>query len=174
MTKKTKFAVVAIAVAIIAVIGCLIGFNGSKETISQQEEVKIFYLKSDETEAVLSPVLRKIKGDDNKYVEMLQELFDGPDTMSGFTRVFPNGSAALNVTIDEYGVATVDLNQRSTELNVGAEGEWLAIISIVNTLATLPEIEKVQFLVEGNSVETLVGHVDLTKTFEYDEKAVGK
>ena len=37
------------------------------------------------------------------------------------------------------------------------------------TLTTFPEIEKVQLLIDGNSGETLVGHLDISMPIERDE-----
>ena len=39
----------------------------------------------------------------------------------------------------------------------------MLIGSIVNTLTDFPEVEKVQILIEGASVETLSGHMDLSE-----------
>ena len=45
----------------------------------------------------------------------------------------------------------------------GSTGEEMLIGSIVNTLTDFPEVQKVQILIEGASVETLSGHMDLSE-----------
>ncbi|MFA6711587.1 MAG: hypothetical protein WCS33_02585 [Candidatus Caldatribacteriota bacterium] len=40
---------------------------------------------------------------------------------------------------------------------------------MIMTLTSFPEINKVQILVDGNSGETLVGHVDTSIPLERDE-----
>jgi len=44
----------------------------------------------------------------------------------------------------------------------------LTVYSMVHTLTQLPAIERVQFLVEGQRVETLVGHLALDRPLEPD------
>jgi len=61
-------------------------------------------------------------------------------------------------------LAVVDLSLGS--LNVGAEGEQRAIDQIVWTITEInPDIKKVEFLVNSNSVETFAGHVDTLAQF---------
>lgn len=69
----------------------------------------------------------------------------------------------LSVTVDGAD-ATVDLNLAG--LNVGSEGEARAIDQVVWTLADVnPEITRVKILVNGETVESLAGHVDATGWF---------
>lgn len=50
--------------------------------------------------------------------------------------------------------------------NPGIKSETLAVYSIVDSLAAnLPEVKRVQFLVQGQEARTLDGHVDLTAPF---------
>ena len=73
-----------------------------------------------------------------------------------------NGVTVLN------GLATVDLG--FDQLNVGAEGELRAIEQIIWTLkANNPEITQVEFLRDGNIVESFAGHVDTMNVFQIDE-----
>jgi hypothetical protein len=64
-------------------------------------------------------------------------------------------------------LAVIDL--RSTFVNQhpsGVEVESLTLLSILGTLhATLPQIEQVRFLVDGQARETLAGHADLLHTY---------
>ena len=85
--------------------------------------------------------------------------------------VFPKGAKVLGVHV-ENGLAVVDLNRKAAEMNVGSEGELLAVLSIVNTLTKLPDVYRVKITVEGEEVESLAGHVDLTQTFSYHPDVV--
>lgn len=61
-------------------------------------------------------------------------------------------------------IAIVDISLPS--LNVGAEGEQRAIDQLVWLISEInPEITLVEFLVNGNSVESLAGHVDTSVQF---------
>lgn len=74
------------------------------------------------------------------------------------------GNSSLNNLRVVQDVAEVDISLDS--LNVGAEGEQRAIDQIVWTLTGInPEIEFVEFLVNGNSVETFAGHVNTYARF---------
>ena len=74
------------------------------------------------------------------------------------------GNSSLNRLRIVQDVAEVDISLDS--LNVGAEGEQRAIDQIVWTLTGInPEIEFVEFLVNGNSVETFAGHVNTFTRF---------
>lgn len=49
----------------------------------------------------------------------------------------------------------------------GVQAETLTLLSILGTLhANMPEITHVRFLVDGQSRDTLAGHVDLTRVYE--------
>jgi spore germination protein GerM len=61
-------------------------------------------------------------------------------------------------------VAYVDFSKEiQTKHWGGSSGEAMTIFSVVNSLARLPGVEKVQFLVEGKVQESLVGHADTTQ-----------
>ena len=55
---------------------------------------------------------------------------------------------------------------------LGSNEEIALVYSIVNTLAQLPGIESVRILIEGNTVESLADHVDLTAPLPPDPTIV--
>ncbi|HEY6291921.1 MAG TPA: GerMN domain-containing protein [Terriglobia bacterium] len=71
------------------------------------------------------------------------------------------------VFLAQDGTAYLDLSNSSlAAFNPGIESETLAVYSIVDSLAAnLPEVKRVQFLVQGQEVDTLAGHADLTSPF---------
>jgi spore germination protein GerM len=72
---------------------------------------------------------------------------------------------AVFVTAD--GTAIIDLSQEAlADFQPGIESESLAIYSIVDSLcANIPQVKQVRFLVQGQEVQTLDGHIDLTGSF---------
>jgi len=98
-------------------------------------------------------------------------LFKGPPVGSKLLPIFPEGTKVLGIDVKD-GLATVNLNQKATMLNVGSQGEALAVASLVNTLTKLPEIFEVKIIIEGEEVESLAGHVDLSETFRYNSQFV--
>lgn len=78
--------------------------------------------------------------------------------------ILPSGTKVLDIKT-EQGLATINFSKEVlSNYNVGSDGEALGIQSIVNTLAELPNIEKVAFQVEGKTDEPVKdwwGHVGL-------------
>jgi hypothetical protein len=106
---------------------------------------------------------------ENREVKNLEQAIG--DLISGATQpIDPDyvnlwqGNTNLNEIkiIDDLAVVDISLDS----LNVGAEGEQRAIDQIVWTLTSInSEIEFVEFLVNGNTVETFAGHVDTLARF---------
>jgi Sporulation and spore germination len=71
------------------------------------------------------------------------------------------------VFLTHDGTAYLDLSSATlTGFNPGIKSETLAVYSIVDSLAAnLPEVKRVKFLVQGQEVDTLDGHADLTAPF---------
>lgn len=54
----------------------------------------------------------------------------------------------------------------------GSAGEIMTVYSVVNTLTEIPGVSAVIWLIEGESVETLVGHLDLSRPVTRSEYAI--
>jgi len=98
--------------------------------------------------------------------QILQALAAGPND-AGAVRTLPAGTEILRVVFDETGGVFVDFSSRLVSGHPGGStGELLTIRSVVKTLAlNFPNIESVRFLVEGEEVETIAGHIDATMPF---------
>ena len=143
----------------------------NRELRQKEEKIAIFFIKSTPTNFYLKPVLVPIAKDEDHHLQALKALFTGPPSGSELTPVFNPETKILDFKL-ENGLAVVNLNREATRLNVGAQGEYLAVVSIVNTLTKLPDVYRVKILIEGKEVESLAGHVDLTGVFEYDSRVV--
>jgi spore germination protein GerM len=87
-----------------------------------------------------------------------------------YASVIPDGTTLRAFYATERGDAFVDL---SSELSVrhpgGSSTELLTVYAIVNAItANLPNIQRVQILIDGREADTLAGHVDLRRPFERD------
>ncbi len=102
---------------------------------------------------------------------LIEALIDGPNL--DLAPTLPSGAAVKNYDI-RNGVAYVDLNAATVSgLTGGSESELLAVYSIVNTVClNLPEVEAVKILIEGESVATLKGHMDLRFAFKPDQTLI--
>ena len=96
---------------------------------------------------------------------VLRQLLDGPLSQSAL-HVFPKNSRLRQAYYDEERrLLYLDFNDALvTNLNPGSAVELAVMGSMMRTLAAdFPEIERVQILVDGLEVETLGGHLDLTR-----------
>lgn len=133
----------------------------TEKTIS----VRVYY--PDDSGMRLIEVEREILVDDatDKYTAAVKALLDEPDE-ENLTRIFPKNATIRSVTVAN-GLATVDLGGSITKNFVGGStGEELLVGSVVDTLTNFPEIRRVKFLVDGQEIETLSGHMDLSAPLE--------
>ena len=74
------------------------------------------------------------------------------------------------VFLTSEGTAYVDLsNDLLSSVSPGIETESLSVYSMVDSItANIPSVKRVKILIEGQEVETLEGHVDLTEAIVPD------
>ena len=133
------------------------------DTAAKDKEVKVnvYYPKNDGMGLVADSRTVKLGGED-KYTAALKSLLAGT-TEKGQTNVFPKHVKLRSVKVQD-GVATVDFSKElQKNFNGGSTGEEMLVGSIVNTLTDFPEVKKVRIRIEGEDVETLSGHMDLSE-----------
>ena len=100
---------------------------------------------------------------------LIGELIKGPQNADN-NKTIPDGTKLLGVEV-KGKTAYVDFSKELKDNHWGGStGELFTIYSIVNTLVLQPDldIERVQFLIEGQTVETLAGHADISIPLEAD------
>ena len=82
----------------------------------------------------------------------------------GYLSPLPPDTILREVWVSPGGIATVDFAAGFPDLvGGGSMNEIQAVYGVVGTLtASFPEIQLVQFLIDGRPVETLNGHLDLS------------
>ncbi len=108
----------------------------------------------------------KLSTDNVKAIrQVLLSLIEGSHQGHGSALSPSTTIRAVFLTSD--GTAIVDLSQEAlADFQPGIESESLALYSIVDSLcANLPQVKQVKFLVQGQEVQTLDGHIDLTGSF---------
>lgn len=100
-------------------------------------------------------------------VEQARQIIEAQlaPTTDPLVSAVPPGTRLRTLFVTERGEAFVDF---STELvtrhSGGSTDEILTVYTIVDALtANLPAVTSVQLLVEGKQIETLAGHVDLSR-----------
>jgi len=170
---RTVTAVLLMALALLLVaVGC--GSKASERTKPQKtnrpqvntepkatkEKVTLYF--GDKQAMYLVPEEREVVKD-HKPIEqvIVEELIKGPRNPE-LSVTIPKEAKLLSIKVDN-GVAYVDFSKEiQTKHWGGSAGEAMTIYSIVNSLAGVSGIEKVQFLVEGKNQESLLGHADTT------------
>lgn len=135
------------------------------ERTEQSVNVRIYY--PDDSGMRLVEVEREVLVDDatDKYTAAVEALLDEP-VEENLTRIFPKNAGIRRVTVDG-DLAIVDLDGSILKNFVGGStGEEFLVGSVVDTLTNFPEIKRVKFLVDGQEVETLSGHMDLSLPLE--------
>lgn len=96
--------------------------------------------------------------------QVLSELIAGPQE-AGKVRALPEGTSLRQVYLMPEGVAFADFGpELRSGLGGGSAAELMAVYAVVQSLATnVPGVGKVAILVEGQQVDTLNGHLDLTR-----------
>jgi len=106
--------------------------------------------------------------DSDRIRQIVLALIAGPTQQAG--RPLPPSADVRAVFLTSEGTAYLDLSSSAlTGFLPGIESETLAVYSIVNSLAAnVPAAKRVKILVQGQEVETLDGHADLTGEFAPD------
>jgi len=99
-------------------------------------------------------------------------LAEGPHRFPG--RLLPTTLNVRAVFLAGDGTAYLDLAHEALgEFPPGIQTETLAIYSLVDSIAAnVPSVKRVQFLIQGQNVETLDGHADLTAAFVPDPSRI--
>ncbi len=105
------------------------------------------------------------KDSEQRARRLLSELLQGPS--GNAVRTTPGSTMLRSVSITSKGLAKADFSaQLSREHPGGSSSEMLTVYSIVNTLAfNIDGIKKVQILIEGQTLDTLAGHMDCRQPF---------
>lgn len=87
-----------------------------------------------------------------------------------YVSVIPEGTLLRAFYVTERGDAFVDLSlDASSRHPGGASAELLTVYAIVNAVtANLPDVQRVQILIDGREADTLAGHVDLRRPLQQD------
>ena len=141
----------------------------SENENTTQRYVTLYF--ADEMGEKLTPIRRRAPLVDNSMEKtILKELISGPGAEKCYATI-PSGVEVLSVETKE-GICFVNFSKEfANNIGGGSSASTMAIYSVVNSLTELDEIEKVQFLVDGEKTEWL-GEYDVSEPFERDESFV--
>lgn len=128
--------------------------------------VKITLYFSDTQADKLLPEEREVVKKGEPLEELVvRELIKGP-SKKDMVKTIPEETRLLSLSVVD-GVAYVNFSKEiQTRHWGGSAGETMTVYSVVNSLTGLEGIKKVQFLVEGKKVDSLLGHMDTSEPVE--------
>jgi germination protein M len=126
------------------------------EATSNSVKLTLYYPNSDGSGLVSTD--RSIVVADQEVIKaMFTELATPP---TGLEKPLPKGTVLKSASVKD-GVATMDLSSEfKKNFAGGSAGEEMTIYSIVNTLTTLSNIQSVQFLLDGEKQDGILGQLD--------------
>jgi sporulation and spore germination protein len=104
--------------------------------------------------------------------QVLNTLLAGP--VDAELRTVPPDAVLLAFYLLPDGTAIADFSEGlATSIPSGIESEQMAVDSLTKTLeANVPQVRWLKILIHGQEVDTLAGHLDLTRTFLVNAKPV--
>ena len=132
--------------------------------IEGKREVTLYF--SDQEAEYLIGEKREIRKKDEveeEVQEVIRELIKGPK--GRLLPTLPSQTELLSLQLDDKGIARVNFSRAlSKDHPGGSSAEVMTVYSVVNTLIiNFPVIKRVQFLVEGKEIESITGHLSLSR-----------
>lgn len=136
---------------------------------TQYATVKLYFTNDQATG--LDVEERRIEVNPNQPIEryVVEQLIAGPES-ENLLPTMPVETKIRDIKTTTDGICYVDLSSEFvTKHGGGSSGELLTIYSVVNSLTSLDNVKKVQFLIEGEKQEEFKGHVDFSQPFEFSD-----
>ena len=103
---------------------------------------------------------------------IVTELIKGPENKALLPTI-PEGTKLLSIETKD-SICFVNFSQDFVSKHSGGSaGEYITVYSIVNSLTELDNVEKVQFLVEGNKLE-IFKHMEFGEPFSRDASTIAQ
>ncbi|HIZ76857.1 MAG TPA: GerMN domain-containing protein [Firmicutes bacterium] len=136
--------------------------DGSAEETSAPvtyKEVSLYFVNDAENEMAVEK--RSIVNQVGVAKTTMQELLSGPVDTS-LASYIPDGTQVLGINIGEDGICTVDFSEDIQKAELNSTEERYVIESIVETLSQFDSVSAVQIRVNGEVVQSLTGHWDIS------------
>ena len=143
--------------------------DGETESTSTEvtyKEVSLYFV--DENADELAVETRSVVNQTGLAKTTLQELLTGP-TVESLSSYIPAGTTIQSIDIREDGLCTVDFSKELQTAELNSSEEKFVIESILSTLGQFDSVNAVQIRVNGNVVESIAGHWDISKPLTVTE-----
>lgn len=131
---------------------------------SETVQVKLYFVGPDGKKLVMEKrTIPKVEGIARRTIE---ELIKGPKKAENLS-VFPEGTKLLDINIKPDGLCVIDLNSRARQVDNQQQEEFM-IYAIANTLGQFPTVSGVDFMINGERVDSIGQFVNLSQPIEPD------
>ena len=122
-----------------------------------KSSIKLYYTDPEIME--LKETSREItySGDEDKYKKAFEALQTSSDT--SLNPLWSDKITLKSLKFDQ-GALTLDIS-KPAEANLGAGGEMFAIDALQKTFFQFEEVKSIELLVDGQQIESLMGHVEI-------------
>ena len=165
-----KKALLLIIIFLLIGLSLIFIFNRQEGEIITDDltEFEVFFSTKDAM--YLQAELRQLDRDDI-YLDGIRQLIVGPNS-NQLSATIPEGVEIIDIDI-RGEIAYLNFNRALVDNHWGGStGELITVYSIVNTMTGFSNIDGVQIVIEGQEVETLVGHLDLSQAIRRDDDII--
>ena len=131
------------------------------ENSNDMMQIALYFVKDNGENFYLEREVHETESTDSVATRALELLISADIKDEDAVRPLPENTKVLGITVND-GVATVDFSEEIKDFTTGAPLEATSLQAIANTLTEFNTIDEVKILVEGEEVETLWGHVNLS------------
>lgn len=144
------------------------GANQS-DNLPPAQQINLFLLES--TGVELTPLKVELRIF-NETTDRLKQIVTAlvQERPPNYRNPIPNGTIVNEVYIDSRKTAYLDFSHHLADGHIGGTtAEYLTVTAILKTVfdAFPDEIKHVQFLIDGEEVETLSGHINLSQPIRF-------
>lgn len=134
-------------------------------------EYPVYYASMDRRHLILETVTIRHASPEELTMQLLEQLLT-PPAGTTLRSALPAGTRFLSVSVVN-GLCTVDVSREFESRRFYAmSAQCLSLLSVVNTLTALEEIDRVEFTVEGDLL-IRYGSLSITAPLVRDERCVG-
>ena len=126
-------------------------------------EVSLYFANKKGTKLVECQTQLDVSNQHSLEQRVIEQLIKGPDTEK-YKKTIPEGTEVIKTSVKD-GICYVDFNQKFLD-GVSDVQDEITIYSIVNSLVELPNINKVQFTIEGERIAKYRENIPFDGTFE--------
>lgn len=130
-----------------------------------QEEVSVYFSTVDANGLIEEKRTIPQPGDDFTALSQIVALLASGPESADLAPVIPSQARLLGVRRIDPETLELDFNRELVDYHPGgSSSELLSVHALTNAIASyMPEFKRFVFLVEGQKVESLKGHVDLSR-----------